>query len=274
MNKSFFIKTLLPFFLFSAVIIYSQPATAQNSIGARSISMGQTGVALPGNSWSAFANVALMPEDKNEASFYGFRYVGISEITDMAFSVNYSTNWGVLGGGVHRYGFNLFNENRFLAAYKNSLGKFHYGGSVSYTHVNQGGQYGSAGAVGFDLGLAAEITRELWFGARATNINQPSYGATDEDLPRELAAGLSYSVTESALVTTEIVKDVMFPVSFRTGVEFEVLNSLFARAGFTTNPETYSFGFGYLADQWNINFGLQQHNPLGLSPALDLGIQF
>jgi hypothetical protein len=76
------------------------------------------------------------------------------------------------------------------------------------------------------------------------------------------------------LVTTEIVKDVMFPVSFRTGVEFEVLNSLFARAGFTTNPETYSFGFGYLADQWNINFGLQQHNPLGLSPALDLGIQF
>jgi len=274
MTKSFINKTLPLFLVCWVAVIYSQPASAQNSIGARSIAMGQTGVAMPGTSWSAFSNVALMPEDKNEASFYGFRYVGISEITDMAVSVNYATNWGVLGGGVHRYGFNLFNENRFLATYKNSLGNFHYGGSVSYTHVNQGGRYGSAGAVGFDLGLAAEITQDLWFGARATNINQPSYGATDEDLPRELAAGLSYYVTQSALVTTEIVKDVMFPISFRTGVEFEVLNSLFARAGFTTNPETYSFGFGYLADQWNINFGLQQHNPLGLSPALDLGIQF
>jgi hypothetical protein len=139
MGKCFLHREFLMLFIAVIYTIYSQPATAQNSIGARSISMGQTGVALPGNSWSAFANVALMPEDKNEASFYGFRYVGISEITDMAFSVNYSTNWGVLGGGVHRYGFNLFNENRFLAAYKNSLGKFHYGGSVSYTHVNQEG---------------------------------------------------------------------------------------------------------------------------------------
>lgn len=274
MVKCFTHREFLVHLIVAFALIYSQPATAQNSIGARSIAMGQTGVAMPGTSWSAFSNVALMPENKNEASFYGFRYVGISEITDMAASFSYSTNWGVLGGGLHRYGFNLFNENRFMAAYKNSLGKFHYGGSVSYTHVNQGGRYGSAGAVGFDLGLAAEVTPDLWFGARATNINQPSYGATDEDLPRELAAGLSYYVTQSALVTTEIVKDVMFPVSFRTGVEFEVLNSLYARAGFTTNPETYSFGFGYLANQWNINFGLQQHNPLGLSPALDLGIQF
>jgi len=274
MGKCFLHRELLMLLIAASCVIYSQPATAQNSIGARSIAMGQTGVVLPGTSWSVFSNVALMPDDTNEASFYGFRYVGISEITDMAFSVNYATGWGVLGGGLHRYGFNLFNENRFLAAYKNSLGKFHYGGSVSYTHVNQGGRYGSAGAVGFDIGLAAEVTRDLWFGARATNINQPSYGATDEDLPRELVAGLSYSVTPSALVTTEIVKDVMFPVSFRTGVEFEVLNSLFARAGFTTNPETYSFGFGYLAEKWTINFGLQQHNPLGLSPALDLGIQF
>jgi hypothetical protein len=274
MSRLFINKRWLLFLVFMTTIIYLQPATAQNSIGARSIAMGQTGVALPGTSWSAFANAALMPENRSEASFYGFRYVGISEITDMAASLTYSTNLGVFGGAVHRYGFNLFNENRFLAAYKNRLGKFHYGGSISYIYVNQGGQYGSAGAVGFDLGVAAEVTPDIWFGARATNINQPAYGPTDEDLPRELAAGISYYITRSALITTEIVKDVMFPVSFRTGVEFEVLTSLYARAGFTTQPETYSFGFGYLADRWSINFGLQQHNPLGLSPALDLGIQF
>jgi hypothetical protein len=124
------------------------------------------------------------------------------------------------------------------------------------------------------VGLATEVIDGLWFGARATNINQPSYGDTDEDLPRELAAGISYQLTSDALVTTEIVKDVMFPISFRAGLQFEIITSLFARAGVTTNPETYSFGFGYIADRWNVNFALQQHNPLGLSPALDLGIRF
>lgn len=261
---------------FFLVVLWMLPlqSAAQNTIGARSVAMGQTGVAIPGSDWATFSNIALMPTDANHVSFYGFRYVGISEITDMAATVTMSTDKGVFGAGIHRYGFNLFNENRFMAGYKNSLGNFHYGASVSYIHVFQGGIYGSAGAFGVDLGIAAEITEYLWLGARATNINQPAYGDTDEDLPRELAAGLSYRFSESALITAEAVKDVMFPVSFRSGIEFELFQSLFARAGFTTEPETYSFGFGYKADAWNLNFGLQQHNPLGLSPALDIGILF
>lgn len=247
---------------------------AQNSTGARSLAMGQTGTALSGDHWSAFLNVALLSTDAAHVSFYGFRYVGISEITDIAATTSYPTSAGVFAAGIHRYGFNLFNENRILAAYKNNLGRFHYGAGVSYFHVNQGGNYGSAGAVGIDIGLAAEIATGLWFGARATNLNQPSYGNTNEELPRELAAGFSYQLTPGALLTSEVVKDVMFPVSVRGGLEFEIVRSLFARAGFTTEPETYSIGFGYHGERWLINFGLQQHNPLGLSPALDFGIQF
>lgn len=247
---------------------------AQSTLGATSIGMGQTGVAVPNTNWSLFSNVALMPTDENRVSFYGFRYVGIAEITDMAANLTTQTTWGTLGAGVHRYGFNLFNENRFLLAYKNNLDRFYYGVSVSYTHIFQGGDYGSAGAIGVDLGLAAEITEDLWFGARATNLNQPSYGNTDEELSRELATGLSFMLTPEALITAEIVKDVLFPLSFRSGVQFEIIQSLFIRAGITTQPETYSIGFGYQSSRWDVNFALQQHNPLGLSPALDLAVKF
>lgn len=247
---------------------------AQTSLGATSVAMGQTGVAIPNGNWSIFSNVALMPTDEKHISFYGFRYVGIAEITDMAVNMITPTNVGTIGIGVHRYGFNLFNENRFLLAYKNNLERFHYGASVSYTHIFQGGDYGAAGAIGFDIGLAAEIVDDLWFGARTTNLNQPSYGDTDEELSRELAAGISYMLTSEALITAEIVKDVLFPLSFRSGVQFEIIQSLFIRAGITTKPETYSFGFGYQSRNWNVNVGLQQHNPLGLSPALDLAVKF
>ena len=264
-------------YLLTALFIFacSLPASvfAQNSMGALSIGMGQTGVAVHSD-WSAFNNVALLQTEQNSVSFYGFRYVGIAEITDMAATSTFQTSRGTIAGSIHRYGFNLFSENRFLLGYKNELGRFHYGASVSYTYINQGGNYGSASAIGFDLGLAAEITELLLFGARATNLNQPSYGDTDEELPRELAAGLSYYLTPDALVTAEIVKDVLFPTSFRTGVQYEVIESLFLRAGFTTKPETYSFGFGYQSSRWDVNFALQQHNPLGLSPALDLAVKF
>src|SRR5690625_5435218 len=114
----------------------------------------------------------------------------------------------------------------------------------------------------------------MWFGARATNLNHTSYGNTDEELPRDLADGFSYQLTPGALLTTEIVKDVMFPVSVRGGLDFEIIRSLFARAGGTTEPETYSIGFGYLAEKWSGKYALQQHNHLGLSPALDIGIRF
>ena len=247
---------------------------AQSSMGATSVAMGQTGVAVPNTNWAIFSNSAMMPTDETRVSFYGFRYVGIAEITDMAANVMTPLNWGTVGIGIHRYGFNLFNENRLLLAYKNSMDRFHYGASVAYTHIFQGGNYGSAGAIGLDLGLAAEIMEDLWFGARITNLNQPTYGNTNEELSRELATGLSFMLTPEALITAEIVKDVMFPLSFRSGVQYEVIQSLFIRAGITTEPETYSFGFGYQASSWEVNFALQQHNPLGLSPALDLSVKF
>ncbi len=259
---------------FLLLSFFASNANAQSIMGARSMAMGQTGVATPGDSWTIFSNVALMETEQNQVSFYGFRFLGISEITDMAASLTYHTKLGTFGAGIHRFGFNLFNENRMRIAFRNSLNNFHYGAAINYSHVVQGGNYGSAGAFGIDLGLGAQIVDDLWVGARATNLNQPAYGSTDEELPREMAVGFSYKLASRALFTTELVKDVRFPMSYRAGLEFEIIEFLFARAGATTEPETYSFGFGYSADRWNINFAMQQHIPLGLSPALDLGIRF
>ncbi len=255
--------------IFTADILY-----AQYVMGAKHLALGQTSVAIPSSNWAVFSNASLMPTFDNHVSFYGFRYAGISEITDMAVAYSQQTSLGTFGAGVHRYGFNLFSKNRFLIGYKNNLGKFHYGGSISYTHVLQGGSYGSAGATGIDIGISAEIITGLWFGARATNINQSSYGDTDESLPRDLSAGISYQLASQVQFVSEIVKDILFPVSFRTGVQVEVIKSIFTRAGITTQPETYSLGFGYITDRLEVNIALQQHNPLGLSPAIDFGIRF
>jgi len=260
-------------FIFS----YGNDLKAQAVIGARELAMGQATTALQNTDWSMFANPAMMPEDDPAASFFGVRYFGFSEITDMAVSVTYPTKAGVFGAGAHRYGFDLFNENRIRLGYKNSLMGFHFGVVANYSHVAQDIDNGSAGAFGVDLGVAAPILPNLWIGAKATNINQPTYGTrNDEKLPRDLSIGLSYRLSDVALFSSDVYKDVNFPISYRGGVEVTIIGGLVGRAGITTAPQTFTAGFGYTDSTWSINVAVQRHENqvLGYSPAVDFRISW
>lgn len=261
-------------FILISIIGFTGSVNAQSVMGARSVAMGQTGVATPANEWAVFSNVALIQNDQTSISFYGFRYAGFAEITDMAANIVVSHRFGTLAAGFHRYGFDLFNENQIRLTWKNSFDVFHYGLSVHYLHITQGGNYGSAGAIGIDIGVAAFIRDQFIIGSRATNINQPSYGSTDEQLPRELAIGFSYFPIPQFLITMDLVKDVLFPISVRSGFEFELIDSLFARAGITTSPQTWSLGFGYNTHSFTTDIAIQNHEVLGISPALGLTVKF
>lgn len=259
------------------ILMGTSKLQAQAVMGARELAVGQATTALQNTNWSMFGNPAMMYEDKKNASFFGVRYFGLSEITDMAVSVTYPTKLGVFGAGAHRYGFDLFNENRMRLGYKNSFSGFHFGVILNYSHVVQGGGYGSAGALGVDVGVAAPILSDLWIGAKATNINQPEYGSrNDEKLPRELSIGLSYRLSDVALFTTDVVKDIQFPVSYRGGVEVTIIENLVGRAGITTEPQTFSAGFGYSGSFWSANVAVQRHenSVLGYSPAIDFNISW
>lgn len=246
---------------------------AQSIMGARAVSLGQAATALPHAEWALFDNPAMMSTERKAVSFFGMRYYGFSEITDFAAVGNYPTHWGVVGLGAHRYGYDLYNESRIRIAYKNSFQHFHYGAVLNYNHVALGGGYGSGGALGIDVGIAASLFEGGWIAARATNVNQPEYPKIDEALPRELAIGISYRLSDIALVTSEVVKDVRFPISYRGGIEVHILEGFVGRAGITTEPTTFSGGFGYSAGIWNINVVAQNHIDLGISPGLDLGIE-
>lgn len=263
-----------PFLLWLLLGLVPTILTAQGTIGARSFALGQTGTALKDDSWSLFHNPSLLRTDKPTVSFYGMRYAGFTEITDVAATLSTSNGLGTFAGGLHRYGFELFSETRFNFGYKNSLHQFHYGILVNYMHVAQGGGYGSARTVSIDAGLAAEISQRLLLGTMITNLNQATYGNTDEGLARELSIGLSYSLNDSLLFSGDLVKDVRFPLSLRTGIEFNPVPQLYARSGISTEPVTWTLGFGFEADNLFVNIAIQRHEILGMSPAMDFGMHF
>ncbi|NGP87803.1 hypothetical protein [Fodinibius halophilus] len=268
---------LIVFICYLFIHAYGKHLKAQAVIGARELAMGQATTALQETSWSMFANPAMMSQENPNAAFFGVRYFGFSEVTDMAVSVTYPTEFGVIGAGAHRYGFDLFNENRLRLGYKNELMGFHYGVILNYSHVAQDINNGSAGALGVDVGVAAPITSDLWLGAKATNVNQPAYGSrNNEKLPRDLSIGLSYYLSDIALFSADVYKDVQFPISYRAGVEMAIIGGLKGRVGVTTSPQTFTAGIGYVMSSWSANIAVQRHENqvLGYSPALDFKISW
>lgn len=249
---------------------------AQHGLGARVTALGHSGSALEAGAWSVFANPALLSGSEGELSFYSIRYYGISELTDMAAagSMPLGGRRGNIGIGLHSFGFELYRESHFRLAYQNSYAGLQFGLVPGLTHITIE-NYGSAMAFSLDAGLAYDIIDDvLLFGARATNLNRAQLGEAREELPRALAAGLSYQLAERALITGELFKDVRFPLSWRGGLEVRLMQQLYLRGGISTEPLTYALGIGYSMSRLSINLAAQQHYALGWSPGLDVGLHW
>lgn len=264
---------------FIALAMVPDAAYTQATLGARELSMGRATTALPESDWSLFANPAMISGTTSGVSFFGVRYYGLDEITDLAVAIVLPSTIGSLALGAHRFGDDLYNESRLRIGYKKEYQGFHFGLVANYNHLSIGGGYGSAGAIGLDVGIAAMIVNGLWLAAKAVNVNQPTYGeynGLSEDLARDLSIGFSYQLSDLLLFSIEAVKDIRFPISYRAGIDAKILGNFRGRAGVTTEPVTFAGGFGLSGKAWAVNIGVQQHeNPvLGMSPAMDFSLSW
>lgn len=254
-------------FIFLADIAFAQPV-----MGSRGIALGSATTAIYDYEWGLFSNPATIDTETATIGFYGFRYYGFPEITDIAALTSVPLEFGVASFGLSRFGDDLFSETQVKTSLKVDVQGVSIAASISYNHISQGGNYGSGGAFGIDLGVFSNLSEKFSLGAKIQNANRPSYNfdSYDEELPQNLSVGVSYQLEKSAILVFDVLKDVRFPVSFRGGVEIEVIDKLVGRIGITTEPVTYSFGIGYCITKFDVNFGVQRHEILGISPGLDL----
>ncbi|PWN08070.1 hypothetical protein [Rhodohalobacter mucosus] len=262
--------------LWTVLLFFTAEGTvySQFSMGAAPATMGHTGTALKHSSWAVFNNPAWISTKEQTVSFFAYRFSGLHELTDMAASVTIHVPFGAAAAGVHRFGFDLYSEQRIAAAFKKELGALHAGVSVVYHHVSIGGGYGTAGTTGVLAGIGIELTEQLQIAGRTGYLNRPELGSSNEPVYASTAAGIRYSVSERAYITADFVKDPDFPLSARAGIEFRLIESLTVRSGLSGRPSSYGFGFGYDPGPIRVNMGVQQNQPLGMSAAMDLIVPF
>lgn len=67
----------------------------------------------------------------------------------------------------------------------------------------------------------------------------------DEFLPTVLRTGATYFVSPKVLLHTELVTGFDVPFAFKAGSEFELVDNLWLRLGFQSQPTRFNTGAGY-----------------------------
>lgn len=224
--------------------------------------------------WPVLNNPSQLKNNTLVAGVYGFQIAGITELTDLAAAFAMNVPGGSAGIGIHRYGFSLFRETSIRIVYNFAAGPFRTGIAVNHMNVHQGGGFGSKTGRSLDIGYSVMLHSSVTLSGRIDNLMRNGYGSFSGSIPHRVSAGISFHFSDRSISVVEWIRESPFTDSWRFGIESHLLPSFPVRGGIATDPDIWSFGFGYRADIWIANVAVQHHALLGISPGFDLTFQF
>lgn len=254
----------------------SQAGFERREHGARQIGMGGAFVGIADNAWAMIFNPAGLGQLKagEVSAFYSPQPFGLTELSLSSVAVVQPTSFGSFGIAGSRFGFELYREISGTVSYANSYDDiFFFGVNVTYNSLTIK-NYGSASAIGVDIGVLTKITGDLRWGFFAANINAPTIGQAREKLPQVYSTGLSYSPVSSLLVGVDVVKDVRYSAVVKGGLEYNLVDVVSLRAGVGSNPTKFSSGLGVHYSYVQFDYALTSHQELGLSHQFSVTINF
>lgn len=235
-------------------------------VGARMQAMGGAGAAQPYDAEAIYSNAALLSElpGASLTLFYS-RPFGLREV-NLA-SISASARIAGFGAGLAAvdFGNEVYHDRYYHAAVARRFGEnagFAFGLSLQLRHLSIRG-YGSAMALGINLGTAFRLNSKIRGGVFLTNLNQPKMGASGEQISPAASAGMSFSPRAGWTLQLDYHRELGFSDEVRFGVESRVLPMLVVRLGGASNPDRFSAGlaieFGHVA----LQAAATTHNDLG-----------
>lgn len=252
-------------------------ASGENKpIGGASAGMG--GISLNHvDLWSIHNNQAALGfYNHMSAGIYYENRFGLKELSLKSAVFSLPTNTGNFGISLNHFGNTDYAEMKFGLAFGKSFGeKFSAGLQLNYMNTQITEEYGSQGAVSFELGMMAEIMDDLFIAAHAFNpiqVNLADYN--EEKIPAIFRLGLAYHYSEKLFTSVEVEKNIMHNPSFHAGLQYQVIDEIFVRTGIATNPGRYALGFGFLFNDFQLDIAATYHQTLGFTPQAAIIYQF
>lgn len=229
------------------------------------------------DAWSVYHNQAgLGFLEKIEAGFFYENRFALSELGHAGAAVALPTKSGVFGISASSFGFTLYRESKYGLAYGRKLGeKIAVGVQVDYLSTKFGDIYGSKGTIAGEIGIQAEVSKNLQLGAHIFNVNRARFAEFDEErIPTIMRLGAQYTFSEKVLASLEVEKDIDHSPIIRGGFEYHVVEAFYLRAGASNNPSNSALGFGFFYKNFKFDFAGSFHSVLGFTPHWSLLYQF
>jgi len=244
-------------------------------MGARGLGMGNATNGLA-YEWGLFHNIGsigLLTESSASAAYQvQARLVNANR---MAFAYNAPLKNGVVSVGTFRFGDDLYNEQMVSAGFANKFGITSLGVKVNYIQYQAQG-FDTHRALSIDFGGITQLSDVITISASINNLTQSklNFENGDEILPTRLTAGLTFRLSEKIRAATELEKDLLFPVTWRTGLEYEIKHNFFARTGFNLQPASGFFGLGTTKKSLQADYAVQLNSITGASHQASVTYRF
>lgn len=243
---------------------------------ARQAALSFSDYASSNNIFAIFYNPAGLSYFSN--NYAGFSYIpspfGLKELSTAYLSLVYPFKSGTFGAGVMIYGFELYKETQFAFCYSKSLSNnFSIGITSIYKNLSIK-NYGTKGYFIFNAGSTVRLTDNFNLGFSIENFLRTSIRKEDNQFPVILSSGIYYKPVEALNIFASIIKELNYNFSFRSGIEYELLNFLTLRIGTMNQPEEFSGGFGFVYKFISLDYAALSHPDLGITHTFGLAIQF
>ena len=245
-------------------------------LGARSTALGGSSLALGGKTLELHSNpsIAAHSHDWILSLNYVPSLFDLRELSRASFVCIAPSGVGTFALSGSRFGFDLYREVTLTSTFAfEALSGMAVGVNLDwYSLVIQ--NYGSATAVGTDVGLLMNVAESVCWGFSGQNLNAPTVGAERERLPQVFSTGLVYQPNEASTIVAELVKDIRYAVDIRIGIEYSFLGLLDLRGGASTDPSTYGGGIGLHYAGFLLDYALRVHPDLGSTHHVSFTIAF
>ncbi len=262
----------LLFTLFLSSLFYIAHSQTGNSNGesAYALSLGNASIALPGVYGLQGNQAALVFGQDSEFLLSAERRFLLADLTSVSFEKN--LGFGTVGILVENFGFDAFREQKLAIAYARKLNeKLSIGGQFDYLNFSIEG-YGNKSSFTFELGVYSIVNK--YFHVSAHVFSPGKIGLTDNtDVTSIFRTGFKYIPSKKLQVFGELYKALDETLDFRSGIDYQLVDILYLRAGFNTEPSRFSFGFGcQITDRFFLEGGNAYHPQLGNTPGVSLKI--
>ncbi|MEI7499145.1 MAG: hypothetical protein WCK84_01750 [Bacteroidota bacterium] len=240
--------------------------------GGRSSAMGGTSVAIS-DFWSISNNQAGAAWLKGgSAGLYVENHFILKELMYQQIGLALSLKAGTFGLIINRFGNTRYNEIKAGLSYSRMFGMhFSMGVQIDYLRINIKDEYGAKNLLSFEIGLMYKANQRLNIGVHLLNpvpVKITAY--PKEQLPTIITIGLSYQFSDTFIATIEAEKDLEHKPLLRAGAEYRFARLFYARLGISTNPMSFTFGFGLEFARIKMDIASEYHQVLGFSPSVSI----